>query len=131
MNTKKIMYDLVNVLNNKGFVLHYYRAITTDSCYMKLDFGMANSVRIADHRGKEKYKYRFNLMLNLDKSYVEDGRNYYCLNDFDKLVNDIVKFKNDQLDKYGFRYYEYMIENRKKLYNDDSSWKNARTNDNV
>lgn len=131
MNTPKIMFKLVDILDNKGFILHYYKAITTDSCYIKLDFGLANSIRVANHRGKEKYKYRFNLMLNLDKSYVEDGRNYYSVNDFDKMVEDIVNFKNNQLNKYGFKYYEYMVDRRKEIYSSDSSWKNARTNDNV
>lgn len=125
------MYKLVKALEQKGFILHWYKAITTDSCYIKLDFGVANSIRVSNHRGKEKYHYRFNLMLNIDKSYVSsDGKsNFYCVNDFDKMVNDIVNFKNDQLEKYGFKYYEYMLTRRKEIYDNNSSWKHAKNND--
>lgn len=131
MNTKRIMYELVTKLHNKGLTLHYYKALTTNSCYIKVDFGVCNSIRIADHRGKEKYKYKFNLMLNLKKSYVNDGRAYYCLGDLDKMVDDIVSLKKDKQEKYGFKYFEFMLKNKKELYETESSWLNAETNDNL
>ena len=127
MKTKDVMYDLLERLNNKGFTLYYLRAFSTTSCYIKLDFGIANSIRIADHKGIEKYKYRFNLMLNLDKSYEEDGRYYYCLKDLDKLIKDVVFFKNEQLNKYGFRYYEYMLNEKKSMCDKKGFWQNAKS----
>ena len=52
------MYKLLEDLYREGFVLQYYMAFSTSSCYIKLDNGVSNSVRIADHKGKDKYQYR-------------------------------------------------------------------------
>lgn len=115
MNTDKIMYDLLDKLDKKRFVLHYLKAYSTSSRYIKLDFGVCKSLRIADHKGIEKYKYTFNLMVGLDKSYVEDGRYYYCLNDLGKMVDDIVKYRDKLLEEYGFNYYQYMVDYKNKF----------------
>ena len=66
-------------------------------------------------------------MLNLDKSYEEDGRYYYCLKDLDKLIKDVVFFKNEQLNKYGFRYYEYMLNEKKSMCDKKGFWQNAKS----
>lgn len=110
MMTNKLMYDVLDKLDKKGFVLYYLKAFSTSSCYIKLDFGVCKSIRIADHKGIEKYKYTFNLMIGLDKSYVEDGRYYYCVDDLDKMVKDIIKYREDLQEKYGFNYYQYMVD---------------------
>lgn len=124
---KDVMFQLMKELDKKGFIIHYLQAYSTPSCYVKLDFGVANSIRVSDHKGIEKYQYRFNLMLNIDKSYEKDGRMYYCLNDMDKLVHDVVDFKNKQLEKYKFNYYEYMLREKKNKENKTGFWQRARS----
>ena len=119
MDIKELMNRLLKDLDKEGFILQYYEAYSTSSCYIKLDYGECNSIRIADHKGKNKYPYRFNLMVGLKKSYEKDGRKFYSPDDYDKLISDIKLFKEKQLEKYGFRYYEYMLENK----NDNSSKK--------
>ena len=121
-----IMFKLMAELDNKGFIIHYLQAYSTPSCYIKLDFGIGNSIRVSNHNGIEKYQYRFNLMLNIDKSYEENGRKYYCLNDMSKLVDDVVEFKNKQLEKYKFNYYEYMLEAKNEKNNKKGFWQNAK-----
>lgn len=116
MKTDKLMYDILDKLDKKGFVLHYLRSYSTSSRYIKLDFGVSKSIRIADHKGIEKYKYTFNLMIGLDKSYEEDGRYYYCLNDLDKMIKDIVSYRKELLDKYGFYYNQYMLDYKKQMF---------------
>ena len=96
-------------------MLHYLKAYSTSSRYIKLDFGVCKSIRIADHRGIEKYKYTFNLMLGLDKSYEEDGRYYYSLEDMDKMVKDIIKYRDKLLNEYGFNYYQYMLDAKNQM----------------
>jgi alanine dehydrogenase len=66
-------------------------------------------------------------MLNIDKSYEKDGRMYYCLNDMPKLVNDVVEFKDKQLEKYKFNYYEYMLREKKNKENKTGFWQRARS----
>ena len=115
VKTDDIMNYLLEKLDEKRFILYYLPAYTTSSRYIKLDFGVCKSVRIADHKGIEKYKYTFNLMIGLDKSYEEDGRYYYCLEDIDKMISDIVKYRDNLLEEYGFKYYEMMVEYKNQM----------------
>ena len=66
--------DVVNVLIPKlldmGIIVHRYNAYSTSSIYLKLDFGLTCGIRIADHPGKKKYSYRFNII----KDYVGDRK---------------------------------------------------------
>ena len=127
MKIKDYMYKLLSDLDREGFILQYYEAYSTSSCYIKLDYGISNSIRIADHKGKDKYPYRFNLMLNLDESYEENGRNYYCVKDYSKMIQDIKNFKNFKIDEYGFSYFEYMLNNKKDAKNKKGFWAKAKT----
>lgn len=126
MRSKDYMYKLLEDLYREGFVLQYYMAFSTSSCYIKLDNGVSNSVRIADHKGKDKYQYRFNLMIGLNKSYEKDGRYYYSVEDYQKLIKDIKQFRDEQLDKYGFYYYEYMLKNKKDAESKKGFWEKAK-----
>ena len=126
MSIKDYMYKLLRDLDQKGFILQYYVAYSTNSCYIKLDYGISNSIRISDHKGKDKYPYKFNLMMDLDKSYEEDGRYYYSIKDYDKMILDIRAFKDVQLNKYGFYYYEYMLKNKKDAKNKKGFWVKAK-----
>lgn len=127
MSIKDYMYKLLNDLDREAFILQYYEAYSTSSCYIKLDYGVSNSIRIADHKGKDKYPYRFNLMINLNKSYENNGRSYYSIEDYDKMISDIKKFRDEQLNKYGFSYYEYMLNNKKDAKNKKCFWSKAKT----
>lgn len=115
MKTDNIMYDILRKLDKKSFVLYYLKSYSTSSRYIKIDFGVCKSIRIADHKGIEKYKYTFNLMLGLDKSYEEDGRYYYCLDDLDKMIENIIKYRDKLLDKYGFNYYAMMVDYKNQM----------------
>lgn len=126
MNIKEYMQKILYDLSQEGFILQYYEAYSTSSCYIKLDYGVSNSIRIADHKGKDKYPYRFNLMIGLEKSYTDDGRYYYSTNDYRKLIQDVKKFKEEQLDRYGFNYYEYMKKNKEESKNKQGFWAKAK-----
>ena len=131
MSIKDYMYKLLRDLDKEGFILQYYSAYSTSSCYIKLDYGVSNSIRISDHKGKDKYLYKFNLMLDLNKSYENDGRYYYSIDDYNKMIFDIKKFRDEQFDKFGFYYYEYMLKNKKDNENKKGFWSKARNyNDN-
>ena len=39
-------------LISEGFTVQRYNAYTTNSIYLKLDYGVCNSIRISDHPGK-------------------------------------------------------------------------------
>ena len=111
------LFKVLEDLDKKHFVLYYYEAYSTSSCYVKMDFGVCNSLRIADYAGKAQYPYKFNLLMNLSQSYEQDGRHFYSVKDYDKMINDIVAFRDEQLDKYGFRYYDLMVKNKNERKN--------------
>ena len=48
-------------LIREGFVVQRYDSCTSDSIYLKLDYGVCNSIRISDHQGKKHLKYRYNI----------------------------------------------------------------------
>lgn len=82
-NTKKIRGLAAYVCDRlDGKVLiHRYDAYSTNSVYLKFDYGVANSLRIADHAGKKHLAYRFNIILNLTEPKNDLSgrfpRNYY------------------------------------------------------
>ena len=120
------MWELINKLDKKGFIVQYYEAITTNSCYLKLDYGVCGSIRIGDHRGKKKYKFKFNLCLDLDKSYIADGRYYFSVADIDNLIDMIEISKTNAQNKYGFKYFEYMVENKAKIGKEIGFWSSSK-----
>lgn len=58
---KKIADYLVTEFKRLGFIVQRYDAYSSNSVYLKLDYGLSYSIRISDHRGKEKLQYRYNV----------------------------------------------------------------------
>ena len=70
MNEKQIAKVLVQKLLDMGFTVHRYNAVTTNSIYLKLDYGVCCGIRIADHNGKKKYHYRFNVVKGYCRLFI-------------------------------------------------------------
>ena len=47
---------LQEALLEAGIVIQRYDAYSTDSVYLKLDYGVCNSIRISNHNGKRYLK---------------------------------------------------------------------------
>lgn len=75
-------------------VIHRYDAYSTNSVYLKFDYGVGNSLRISDHKGKEHLAYRFNIILDLRKPKNDVSgkfpRNYYPPDMVDQVIEDIL-----------------------------------------
>ena len=89
---------------------------------MKLDYGVCGGIRISDHSGIKKYKYRFNLLKDYkgpkvinDRGYV---RLYYNYNDIKELIYDVEQARNSKLEEYGIlKYKSFMqINSKDRLY---------------
>lgn len=50
MENKKIADSLQRSLINNGFVVQRYNAYSTDNIYLKLDYGVCNSIRVSDRQ---------------------------------------------------------------------------------
>lgn len=113
MNEKQIAKILVKELIKLGFIVHRYNAYTTNSIYLKLDFGVCCGIRIADHNGKKKYHYRFNVIKDYKGDKITYFRNlisyFYTFDEIPQLLQKIKEEKQTKIRKYGIdKYYSLM-----------------------
>jgi hypothetical protein len=76
MNLKEAKDKLKARLLNKGFTIHEYNAYSTQSMYLKLDYGVCNTIRISDHSGKKHLKYMYNMLAYVKSKYRIKHDNY-------------------------------------------------------
>lgn len=116
---KQMAKYIAKVLIKNGFIVQRLNAVTTNSIYLKLDYGMCNSIRISDHKGLSKYSYRYNILQQLpDKTYqyFENGkfpRAFYSFDMENKLIADILKNRQAKIQQYGEFIYSIMQEKNK------------------
>lgn len=114
--------DVVNILVPKlldmGLIVHRYNAHSTSSIYLKLDYGLACGIRIADHPGRKKYSYRFNVIKDYkgDKVILKDGLicRFYDFNELDSVLDAVQKEKQEKINKYGLQNYKKYMEKESK-----------------
>lgn len=98
------LHNLAEHVINKLYgkvIIHRYDAYSTNSIYLKFDYGVANSLRISDHPGKQHLKYRFNLMNDQAKpKYTIINENFpmhfYPPEDIDQMIADILQAKEEK-----------------------------------
>lgn len=114
----EVSNKLIRNLKDKGFEIHKYYTKTTKSIYLKLDYGVCCGIRISDHKGKKKYRYKFNLIKQYNGPKQVNDRGYlrlfYDYSNTDELVNDVQEEKKEKINKYGIcNYQKYMRKNSK------------------
>ena len=118
MNEFEVSNFLVDKLLNMGFTVHRYYAHSTNSIYLKLDFGLACGIRISDHPGKKKYSYRFNVIkdYNGNKVIFKDRLicRFYDFNELGSVLDAVEKEKQEKINKYGLRNYKMYMEKESK-----------------
>lgn len=114
---------LVQKLLDLDLIVCRYDAHSTSSIYLKLDYGLACGIRIADHPGKKRYSYRFNVIKDYkgDKVIVKDGLicRFYDFTELEDVINAVQTEKQNKINKYGIQNYQMYMEREKKsdLYN--------------
>ena len=125
MNKKReiqVSNELIKKLKEKGYLIHKYYAKTTKSIYLKVDYGVCCGIRISDHKGKKKYKYKFNLIkkYNGPKEVLDGGykRYFYDYKNTNELITDVDTEKRNKIKEYGlYKYNKYMrINANKRIY---------------
>ena len=119
MNINQIADYIQTKLLEQGFIIHRYDAYSTNSIYLKLDYGAMNSIRISDHRGKQHLSYKYNIdctkiIYNRWKKDEKGFWKYYCgksIIEIDKLIDMIL---SDKLHKRTFNNYKQLIQKYKK-----------------
>ena len=123
MTGEEIATKFKEELSKLGFVVHRYNAVTTSSIYLKLDYGVCCGIRIADHDGRKRYHYRFNVMKNYkgDRAIKRDGLISYFFDytELKDVINMVQSEKVNKVYRYGEKnYLKYMEkESRNDLYN--------------
>ena len=129
MTGNEVANILVSKLLELGFIVHRYNSHSTSSIYLKLDYGLSCGIRIADHPGKKKYSYRFNVIKDYigNKVIVKDGLicRFYDFNELDSVLNAVQEEKQQKIDKYGLKNYQRYMEREKKENELFKRFKNA------
>lgn len=117
MNGNDVANYLIPKLLEIGFIVHRYNSHSTSSIYLKLDYGLSCGIRIADHPGKKKYSYRFNVIKDYvgNKVILKDGLicRFYDFNELDSVLNAVQQEKQQKLNKYGLKNYQRYMEKEK------------------
>lgn len=117
MNEKQIANKLVTELKNLGFIVHRYNSVTTNSIYLKLDYGVCCGIRIADHNGKKKYHYRFNIIKDYKGDKIVYYKNlvsyFYTFNELQQLLNKVKEEKEFKISRYGINNYNLYMNKEK------------------
>lgn len=130
MKMKELADYLCEKLIAEGFTVQRYDAYKTNSIYLKLDFGVCNSIRISDHPGKRYLKYRYNIGPFIKKHLYENKggfpRLYYCQDQAKLLVEQILRDRKSKFEKYGvYRYQKFMQEKKLKNGQNKGFWQRA------
>ena len=129
MNEKQLAKILIKNLIQLGFIVHRYNAISTNSIYLKLDYGVCCGIRIADHNGKKKYHYRFNVIKNFKGDKIVYFNNlvsyFYTFKEIPQLLSKEQQEKQQKINKYGLKNYQRYMEKEKKENELFKRFKNA------
>jgi hypothetical protein len=109
---QRVADQIVGELKARGFVVHRTDAVHSASVYLKLDYGVANTIRISDHTGSGgRLDFRFNILSHVRGSFttlMEDGtdRHWYGWGDVGRALKDIEAFRERKRamlgDEYGY-----------------------------
>jgi hypothetical protein len=128
-NISVLADNIVKWLLNLGFIIQRYDAYSTSSVYLKLDYGVCNSIRISNHSGKRYLKYRYNIGPHIQvfrKEKDRYDRYYYQESKVDKMIKKICEDRESKLQQYGNeRYQNFMNQNRCKHGGDRGFWRSA------
>lgn len=107
---------LIDKLISDGYAIQRYDAFSSNSVYLKIDYGVCGTIRISDHNSHKKdlkYRYNVNISEKAERRILKD-RKYYgdAYRAFYKLLSDIRKRRKSMLSRYGGkRYDEFMHKN--------------------
>lgn len=99
---------VIEQLNEAGLEAYlFHSSADTGSCYIRFKDKDLCSVRVADHEGRGKYKYKFNVRTDIDNSHTTtDGaeRFFFVPEDLPELVQSVLARKK-YLASIGGGYY--------------------------
>lgn len=129
---KNIANYICDKLLDRGIIVHRYDAYSTNSIYLKLDYGMANSIRISDHIGKKHLSYMYNIGRDIKYNYVTETnftRYFFSFDSVDEMIDMIINkrlAKTIRMNVEGESYNLLMEEYKERSKNSKGFWEQAR-----
>lgn len=122
---------LVNRLKERGFVVQRYDSFTSNSIYLKLDYGVCNSIRISDHKGKPHLSYRYNILTCCPERIATTDQKgniklYFPIKERDVLLTKIAFDREEKMARFGQNYQNIMHRNREKGSKKKGFWQKAK-----
>ena len=125
-----ICSKIIDFLLDNGFSVLRYDAYSTNSIYLKLDYGACYSIRISDHPGKAYLNYRYNVILGgtIHTDIIKGKqRYYYGDSDLALLFDQNYKDRQERIGKYGRGLYnKFMEKNKIEGNSKEGFWKQAK-----
>ena len=123
--------EVIAIMKKHGVVVLRYDAYSTNSIYLKFDYGVCNSLRISDHKGKKHLSYRYNLMKGVNKAFTTRTSkgwemHFYPLSQAQNLAHKILADREQKIINYGLGLYkQYMHDNKINNQETKGFWKQA------
>ena len=129
MITEEATDKLITYLTDKcpDMIIHYYHSYTSNSIYIKLDYGAAISIRISDHdKAVNGYIYKYEIRTDKTLSWHRFENDTYKImypaTQIEQLANKIAKERDKKIREKG-QSYRNELNKRKKYMDSDKSKK--------
>lgn len=127
---KKAVEYLIKELKEQDFTVMRYDSYSSNSVYLKINDGVVGTIRISDHHGYKHLKYRYNLIIGVEKHKTLEGnfeRFYFPMMLIQTLVFKVIYDHQERLERYGdVAYKHYMENNRKTGASKKGFWQKAK-----
>lgn len=110
---------IVEALNESGVGCYIWHIATTGSIYIRFEDNRIGSVRIGNHQGRSKLKYKYNLRTDLGLNgvkWIKDDNVWRCyipLLKWDELVKILID-RSEQVKSWPQSKFQYTIPSFKK-----------------
>lgn len=113
-NIQEIAAELCDKFLDAGFVVQRYDAYSTKSIYIKLDYGVGNTIRISDHKGYDHLSYKYNIRLDVKRNYIEKDKNgyiryYIAPQNSEETILHIIRERDVKVRRMGLEKYKALM----------------------
>lgn len=120
---KRTAEQIIKKLKRQGITVQEYH--TKNNIYLKLDYGVLNTVKIGNNEKDKHLEYRYvihnEIFINRYDTFKKQFE--FSMLDVDLLIDQILKDHYNKKNRYGFNYSKYMDNNKKHL--NSTLWANA------
>ena len=128
LTIEEIASTVIDRLRGK-VIIHRYDSHSTNSIYLKFDYGLANSLRISDHPGKKYLKYRYNILTTqtCKQNKVDHGfeRIYYGPTMIKAVCRDVLQQKQERKRRYK-DYDGLVMQKPSQIQHEKGFWEQAK-----